>query len=84
MVGSALMAFNPMAIVDSAVWGQMDSVLALLTLWCLYLYVKDKKPFCAAVFVLGVLVKPQMLMFGPPRLPWRISKISYTLPKGTA
>ena len=31
----------------------------------LYLYVKDKKPFCAAVFVLGVLVKPQMLMFGP-------------------
>lgn len=62
---AALMAFNPMAIVDSAVWGQMDSVLALLTLWCLYLYVKDKKPFCAAVFVLGVLVKPQMLMFGP-------------------
>ena len=62
---AALMAFNPMSLVDSAVWGQMDSVLALLTLWCLYLYVQGKKPLCAAVFVLGVLVKPQMLMFGP-------------------
>ncbi len=43
----------------------MDGVLALLTVLMLYAYLQEKKPLCAVFFVLGVLVKPQMLMFGP-------------------
>ena len=56
---------NPLILFNSAVWGQMDGVLALLTVLMLYAYLQEKKPLCAVFFVLGVLVKPQMLMFGP-------------------
>ena len=36
----ALMALNPMSLLDSAAWGQIDSILTLLaigSLWCLSL-----------------------------------------------
>ena len=61
----ALMAFNPMSILDSAVWGQIDSILTLLAVGSLWCYVNGKKPWSVALFVIGVLVKPQMLVFGP-------------------
>ena len=60
-----LMAFNPMTMLDSALWGQIDSILTLLAVGALYCYLKGKKPWSAALFVIGVLVKPQMLVFGP-------------------
>ncbi len=61
----AFYMLNPLILFNSAVWGQMDGVLALLTVLMLYAYLQEKKPLCAVFFVLGVLVKPQMLMFGP-------------------
>lgn len=61
----ALMALNPLSWFDSAIWGQMDSVLALMTLGALWYFVQGKKHWCAVLFVAGVLVKPQMLIFGP-------------------
>ncbi len=61
----ALIAFNPLVWFDSAIWGQMDSVLALMTLGALWYFIEGKKHWCAALFVAGVLVKPQMLIFGP-------------------
>ncbi len=61
----ALMALNPMVLLDSAIWGQMDSILTLILALALWFYLRGNKPVCAALFVLGVLVKPQMLAFGP-------------------
>lgn len=60
-----LMAWNPMVLLDSAIWGQMDGILTLLVLISLWSFMTKKKELCAASFILGVLVKPQMLVFGP-------------------
>ena len=61
----ALMALNPMSLLDSSLWGQMDSVLTLILAGAILCYLNNKKPICVALLILGVLVKPQMLVFGP-------------------
>ena len=59
-----LLAFNPATIVNSAAWGQMDSVLCLLLL-AVAIYAADGKWIPAIGFyVTAVLVKPQALMLG--------------------
>ncbi|MDL2225983.1 phospholipid carrier-dependent glycosyltransferase, partial [Eubacteriales bacterium OttesenSCG-928-M02] len=82
----AFYVLNPMVLLDSAVWGQVDSVLALITVLMLWCYTQNRKPMVAALFVLGVLVKPQMLMFGPLmlvaylydiRVDWRKGLLSF-------
>ena len=61
----AFILFNPAMILNSAAWGQMDSVLCLL-LVCVALYaVKGKWKIVLPVYVVAVLVKPQALMLGP-------------------
>ncbi len=57
--------FNPAVILNSSVWGQVDSVYTLLLLvMCLSLTKKRTLPaflsFCA-----GILIKPQMLVYAP-------------------
>ncbi len=62
---SAAYLFNPAVILNSSVWGQVDSILALLAaLMCLYL-VRGRMYAAYIVFGLGVLVKPHMLLFAP-------------------
>ncbi len=61
---AAVLAFNPMLIVNSAAWGQMDSVLALCMLLVALLAMEGKWQFALPVFMLGVLIKPQALMLG--------------------
>ena len=57
--------FNPAVILNSAVWGQVDSVYTLtLVLMCLYLIAGKMLPAYIA-YGLGVLLKPQMLVFTP-------------------
>lgn len=57
--------FNPVILLNSAVWGQVDSVFTLaLLLMCLALVRGRLFPACAA-FCAGVLLKPQMLVFSP-------------------
>ncbi len=61
----AFALFNPALILNSAAWGQMDSVLCLL-LACVALYaVKGKWKAVLPLYVVAVLVKPQALMLGP-------------------
>lgn len=62
---SALYLLNPAVILNSSVWGQVDAVMGfLLFLMCDLLM--DKKMIPAyLVFGIGVLVKPQMLIFTP-------------------
>lgn len=57
--------FNPVIILNSSVWGQADSVYTLLlVIMCLTLVRKRALSACVS-FCLGLLIKPQMLLFAP-------------------
>ncbi len=57
--------FNPAVILNSCLWGQVDSVLTLtLALLCLCL-VQDRFGAACIAFFLGVLLKPQALLISP-------------------
>ncbi len=61
----AAFLFNPAVILNSSVWGQVDSVFTLCVA-CMCLSLVRRKMLPAYVsFALGVLVKPQTLLFGP-------------------
>ena len=57
--------FNPATILNSAGWGQMDSVLCLLLLCVALLAVDGKWTAALPLYVVAALVKPQALMLGP-------------------
>jgi dolichyl-phosphate-mannose-protein mannosyltransferase len=66
---AGLYAFNPAVILDSAVWGQVDSVLTLPIL--LGIMLLEKRPAGAgAAFATALLIKPQALIFAPLPLLW--------------
>jgi len=57
--------FNPVILLNSAVWGQVDSVFTL-TLLCMCLSLVKGRLFPAYLsFCAGILLKPQMLIFSP-------------------
>ncbi|MBC7962616.1 MAG: hypothetical protein H7Y05_06695 [Steroidobacteraceae bacterium] len=69
LVLAALYAFNPAVILDSAVWGQVDSVLTLPIL--LGVILLEKSPAAAgAAFAAALLIKPQALIFAPLPMLW--------------
>ena len=59
-----LLAFNPVTILNSAAWGQMDSVLCLLLLFVAVYAMKGQWILSIAFYVTAVLIKPQALMLG--------------------
>ncbi len=61
----SLWLFNPLAILDSACWGQVDSLLTIIVV--LSIIFLNKKDFFTAgiIFGLGVMLKPQMFFFLP-------------------
>lgn len=61
----SLFLFNPIVILNSAVWGQIDSILTFCIVLMVYLVYVDKLKFAYIVYGLGVLVKPQMLVYTP-------------------
>jgi dolichyl-phosphate-mannose-protein mannosyltransferase len=66
---AGLYAFNPAVILDSAVWGQVDSVLTLPIL--LGVMLLEKRPAASgAAFAAALLIKPQALIFAPLPLLW--------------
>lgn len=57
--------FNPAIILNSSVWGQVDSLFTLaVVVMCLSLVRRRMYPAIIA-FGAGLLIKPQMLLFGP-------------------
>lgn len=57
--------FNPMVILNSSVWGQIDSLLVLIVvLMSIFIY-ENKLFFAYFCFGIGFLVKPQMALFAP-------------------
>lgn len=62
---TAVYLLNPAILLNSSVWGQVDSVYTLLlVILCLSLMNGRTLPACVSFF-LGLLIKPQMLLFAP-------------------
>lgn len=61
----ALYLFHPVILIDSSIWGQCDSVLAFFGLLFCYFITEKKLIPSYFVFAVGILMKPQMLMFAP-------------------
>ena len=62
---SAVYLFCPMVILDSAVWGQTDSVFTVFMVLMCYLITEKKLIPSYFVFAIGILIKPQSLFFTP-------------------
>ena len=62
---AAAYLFNPAVILNSVVWGQVDSILTLAVIALCILLLDRKIVPAAFVFVAGLLFKPQMLIFTP-------------------
>jgi len=58
-------ALNPAAIVDSAAWGQIDSVFVFLTVLAAVMLCENSYHIALPVIVIAILTKPQALLFGP-------------------
>ena len=57
--------FNPVTILNSSIWGQVDSVFTLFIVLMLYA-LTEKKPICSYfLFAIAVLIKPQALFYFP-------------------
>ncbi len=56
---------NPLLIINSAAWGQVESVLALFLILAMYNLYKKNWYLSGVLYVLAVLIKPQALMVGP-------------------
>lgn len=67
--GAALLAavylFCPAVILDSVVWGQTDAVFTLCVAFMCYLVTENKLIPSYFVFAIGILIKPQTLIFTP-------------------
>lgn len=57
--------FNPAVFLNSSVWGQVDSVFTLALAYMCICLVRGKLPTAYIAFGIGVLIKPQMLVFAP-------------------
>ena len=71
----ALIVFNPANILNSAAWGQMDSVLCLLLMCVALLAIDGKWTIALPLYMVSVLVKPQALMLGPLGLTYIIKAL---------
>lgn len=61
----ALWLFNPMVILDSACWGQVDSILALAFLLAVYYITKEQYIFSAIAIAMAIALKPQGMFIVP-------------------
>lgn len=62
---AAIYIFNPAVMINSAVWGQVDSVYVFFVILMLYFILEHKLPAAYVVFGVGFFVKPQMAFFFP-------------------
>ena len=62
---AALYLLNPAALIDSAAWGQIDSVFTLLICICAIEASEDKYIPSLIAFAAAMLIKPQAMLFAP-------------------
>lgn len=65
-----LYVFNPAVIVDSAAWGQVDSIFALALVLSIYGIAENKIERASVWFAISALIKPQAFIFMPVLLVW--------------
>lgn len=61
----ALYLFSPAILLNSTVWGQVDSILSLMIVGALYYLMKQQIGYSAILFTCASLMKPQGLIFLP-------------------
>ena len=57
--------FNPAIIFNSAAWGQVDIILSFFVILMIIAFYEKKLLGASLAFVGGLLIKPQMFLFGP-------------------
>lgn len=62
---AGIFLLNPITIILSSVWGQIDSTVALLSIMAFYLVVKKKFVLSGLLFTVGLLLKPNWIIFLP-------------------
>ena len=62
---AAFFIFNPAVILNSAIWGQVDSVFTLFVLIMLSLLMNKKTIPAYFVFAIAIFIKPQALFYAP-------------------
>ena len=62
---AAVYVFNPAVIINSASWGQVDSVLMLFIVLAIYFFIKRRYALGVFSYLAALLIKPQALIFAP-------------------
>jgi Gpi18-like mannosyltransferase len=65
LLATALYAFNPAVVFNSAVWGQFDAIYTFFLVLSVMLVLASKPELSAATFTLSVLTKPQGIALAP-------------------
>ncbi|MCW4009327.1 MAG: glycosyltransferase 87 family protein [Candidatus Bathyarchaeota archaeon] len=65
LLGTALYAFNPAVVFNTAVWGQFDAIYTFFLVLSLFLVFESKPKWAVVAFMLGVLTKPQGIALAP-------------------
>jgi dolichyl-phosphate-mannose-protein mannosyltransferase len=73
--GMLMVALNPALLFDSVIWGQSDSVPTLLMLLSVTAMLEDEYELSWALAAIGVLVKPQVLLFLPVLGLWTLMRV---------
>ncbi|KKS88420.1 MAG: hypothetical protein UV63_C0035G0004 [Microgenomates group bacterium GW2011_GWC1_43_11] len=62
---SILYLFNPVSLIDGALWGQVDSLGVLIFMAAVILAASDKPILAGAVYTLSMMTKLQNMIYGP-------------------
>ncbi len=65
LILSSLYLMNPAIIVNSSSWGQVDAVFTLAVVLCIYCIIERKLYLSMPIFLVGLLMKPQTIIFTP-------------------
>ena len=63
--GFALVLASPVVILDAGLWGQSDSWIASMLVWCLVWLLQGRWVAAGAVYGLALTTKPQAILFAP-------------------
>lgn len=78
LLGFVLVLFNPAIIFNSSIWGQIDSILALLMLAVIIMLKRGNLILSSVFFGLALMVKPQALVVIPILIIFLVTKFSFT------
>lgn len=77
LVLAAFYVFNPAVLINSTIWGQVDSFFTLIIILAIYLLAENKLVYSTIFFTSAALMKPQGIIFLPLLLFAYISKRNF-------